>query len=56
MEQYQTDPFSTSTTLEWGENMIDGYKTTINRGDLPSGLYFLKVYGDETFVLKLMIQ
>ena len=38
------------------ENKIDGNTITLNRGDLPSGLYFLKVYGDETFVMKLLIR
>ena len=38
------------------ENQIDGNTITLNRVDLPSGIYFLKVYGCENYVMKLVIR
>lgn len=37
-------------------NHLSGNSVTISRDNLPSGIYFLKIYSDETHIIKVMIE
>ncbi|MBN2698651.1 MAG: T9SS type A sorting domain-containing protein [Bacteroidales bacterium] len=71
------NPFSTSVTLEWDQNieierieMLNmlgetvmvigqvnpGGQVIIQRGNLPVGIYFLRVHADRTYMEKIMIR